>query len=199
MLPPPNLQNNDLVAAIMVNRLLPHTQRKKSVIHLIVLLILCSLFLVPQIYGAFRINHFAFHQAFEEIFDIPPRRLEASESAKLSNSQSELSSITKPNGNETFGACLMLKEDNDLLYEWLAYHYTVLPLRHVYVASDVGNSQDPSEVLRRWTAAKTDLQYWIKNVSDFAHRHGHEYGTADTIQDVHHEFVHRKSLAAQGC
>ena len=26
----------------------------------------------------------------------------------------------------TFGACLLIKDDNQILPEWLAYHYTVL-------------------------------------------------------------------------
>jgi hypothetical protein len=72
-----------------------------------------------------------------------------------------------------FGACLMVKDDNDLLFEWIAYHYTVLPLQYLVVGSDINSTQDPTIVLNRWTQANiTDLQYWVLQPSDFIHRHG---------------------------
>lgn len=98
--------------------------------------------------------------------------------------------------NESFGACLMLKEDNDLLWEWLAYHYTVLPLRYVFVGSDLGNIHDPNDVLQRWTQAKTGLQFWIVNATQFIFRfadfmaiHKHE---EDEKEFAHHYFIHRQ-------
>ena len=36
----------------------------------------------------------------------------------------------------TFSACLLVKDDNQLLPEWLAYHYTVMPLRRLIVGVD---------------------------------------------------------------
>lgn len=36
----------------------------------------------------------------------------------------------------TFAGCLIVKDDNQLLPEWLAYHYTVMPLRHLIIAAD---------------------------------------------------------------
>eukprot|EP00536_Pseudo-nitzschia_multiseries_P002542 jgi/Psemu1/63698/estExt_Genemark1.C_340067 len=67
--------------------------------------------------------------------------------------------------NETFGACLLVKGDNDLLTEWIAYHYAVLPLRHILVLSDAGNPENPTTVLKKWTAANTDLQWWVMDSS----------------------------------
>ena len=96
--------------------------------------------------------------------------------------------------NNSFGACLMLKEDNDLLYEWLAYHYTVLPLRYIFVGSDVGNQQDPADVLQRWELADTGLQYWVHNASWFRERHGihNDNGNGDARSNAHHAFLHRQ-------
>ena len=74
--------------------------------------------------------------------------------------------------NESFGACLMVKGDNDLLTEWIPYHYTILPLRFVLVASDVGNSEDPTDVLKKWTNANTGLEYQVVNTSVFENLHG---------------------------
>jgi hypothetical protein len=36
----------------------------------------------------------------------------------------------------TFSACLLVKDDNQLLPEWLAYHYTIMPLRRLIVGVD---------------------------------------------------------------
>lgn len=123
--------------------------------------------------------------------------------------------------NETFGACLMVKGDNDLLSEWIPYHYTLLPLRYLLVATDVGNSEDPTSVLKKWTTANTDLHWWVLNVSEFETIHG-EYdpkkaeenfykkharpessnGTIDAkmIQDVaHHHLVHKQNAMITYC
>jgi len=36
-----------------------------------------------------------------------------------------------------FSACLIIKDDNIILPEWMAYHYTILPLRRLIVGVDV--------------------------------------------------------------
>ncbi|KAG7352173.1 hypothetical protein IV203_008221 [Nitzschia inconspicua] len=69
--------------------------------------------------------------------------------------------------HRTFGACLMVKGDNDLLTEWLPYHFTKLPLRHLLIATDTDNPEDPQQVLERWEHAHTGLKYKIVNVSEF--------------------------------
>lgn len=52
--------------------------------------------------------------------------------------------------NATFSACLLIKDDNELLNEWIAYHYFVLNLRHLIVAVDPLSSQSPSSILQKW-------------------------------------------------
>jgi hypothetical protein len=73
-----------------------------------------------------------------------------------------------------FGACLLLKDDNELLYEWIAYHYTMLPLGYLAIGIDLGSTQDPMDVLSSWDTID-DLQYWILKPEDFIHRHGNYY------------------------
>ena len=46
-----------------------------------------------------------------------------------------------------FSACLLIKDNNIILPEWLAYHYTVLPLRRLIVAVDTLSHTDPSQIL----------------------------------------------------
>lgn len=56
----------------------------------------------------------------------------------------------------SFSACLLIKDDNDILNEWIAYHYFVLKLRHLIVAIDPLSSQSPTRILRKWSNL-TDL------------------------------------------
>ena len=91
---------------------------------------------------------------------------------------------------DSFGACLMMKEDNDLLYEWIAFHYISLPLRYLFVGSDFGNAQNPWSVLNRWK--DTDLTYWVINATNFAHRHGSTPTWGLDENPDHHGFLHRQ-------
>jgi hypothetical protein len=94
--------------------------------------------------------------------------------------------------NASFGACLMMKEDNDLLYEWIAYHYLLLPLRFVVIGSDEGNTQDPRQVLSRWHN-DTGLQYWVMNSSAFVNRHGPYRRKKQDDKDFHHhQLIYRQ-------
>jgi Glycosyl transferase family 2 len=55
-----------------------------------------------------------------------------------------------PNNATTFSACLLIRDDNDLLPEWLAYHYHALNLRHLIVATDPLSSESPSDIFATW-------------------------------------------------
>lgn len=112
----------------------------------------------------------------------------------------------KPYPN-AFGACLMVKDDNDLLYEWLAYHYTMLPLGRLVVGSDLGNSQDPQEVLSRWRGM--NLESTVLNSDDFINRHGN-YSEAfdrdvpfsneeERTKHHHHALIHRQKGFISTC
>lgn len=106
-----------------------------------------------------------------------------------------------------FGACLMVKDDNELLYEWLAYHYTMLPLGFLVVGSDLGNSQDPQEVLGRWKGL--NLTTRVLEPDDFINRHGN-YDQAFGRKTVfasekertnhhHHALIHRQKGFISTC
>jgi hypothetical protein len=55
-----------------------------------------------------------------------------------------------PLEQDSFSACLLIKDDNDILNEWIAYHYHVLKLRTLVVAMDPSSQTSPSVVLERW-------------------------------------------------
>jgi hypothetical protein len=96
--------------------------------------------------------------------------------------------------NETgFGACLLIKQDNDLLYEWLAYHVMVLPLKYVVVGSDLGNTEDPALVLERYRSVGL-LDYQVLNASVFSDRHGVYRGNySEKALQAGRELVHRQN------
>jgi len=51
---------------------------------------------------------------------------------------------------ESFSTCLMACDDNHRLVEWLAYHWFLLPLRHLVVLSDSKSRTSPEKILERW-------------------------------------------------
>lgn len=99
--------------------------------------------------------------------------------------------------NAAFGACLMMKDDNDLLYEWISYHYLTLPLRYLVVGSDTGNVQDPHEVLKRWSY---EMKYWVLNSTDFIGRHGpYNRKKKDDKDFFHHQLMYRQHAFITTC
>ena len=52
--------------------------------------------------------------------------------------------------DESFSSCLLFNDDNHFLIEWIAYHYTVLPLRRLVIAIDPLTRYPPIEILKRF-------------------------------------------------
>ena len=57
----------------------------------------------------------------------------------------------------SFSACLLVKDDNDILSEWVAYHYHALRMRRLIVAVDPTSTESPDEILERYNRL-TDLE-----------------------------------------
>jgi len=55
-----------------------------------------------------------------------------------------------PEKTDVISACLMVKDDNHILSEWIGYHYSTLPLRHLVVGVDPLSESSPADILRRW-------------------------------------------------
>jgi len=80
------------------------------------------------------------------------------------NSNNNYKNIIINKSNQKFGpamsACLLIKDENPRLIEWLAYHYTVVQLRYLVVAVDPESLTLPREViLQRWMDLM-DIQIW---------------------------------------
>eukprot|EP00814_Leptocylindrus_danicus_P007274 CAMPEP_0116005114 /NCGR_PEP_ID=MMETSP0321-20121206/986_1 /TAXON_ID=163516 /ORGANISM="Leptocylindrus danicus var. danicus, Strain B650" /LENGTH=448 /DNA_ID=CAMNT_0003473507 /DNA_START=66 /DNA_END=1409 /DNA_ORIENTATION=- len=85
-------------------------------------------------------------QHANEIMLLPPQIEKTSNNNILSNH----SNTTRANNQGGAGACLLVKDENPRLIEWLAYHYQILPLRYLVIASDLSSRTRPSDVLHRW-------------------------------------------------
>jgi len=76
--------------------------------------------------------------------------------------QSHDSKINKLKEDEhfSFAACLIVKDDNQILPEWLAYHYTVMPLRHLIVAIDPLSITSPKPIFEKFRELGMDITVW---------------------------------------
>ncbi|CAB9523188.1 expressed unknown protein [Seminavis robusta] len=65
----------------------------------------------------------------------------------------------------TIAACLLARDDNLLLPEWIAFHYTVLPLRHLIIAADPFSITSPEPILGAFREELPDLtiELWTGN------------------------------------
>ncbi|GAX26118.1 hypothetical protein FisN_24Hh009 [Fistulifera solaris] len=55
-----------------------------------------------------------------------------------------------PSKSVSLAACLLIKDDNEILSEWIAYHYFTLNMTHLIVAIDPSSETSPSETLQPW-------------------------------------------------
>lgn len=76
-------------------------------------------------------------------------------------SRSENNAIYKPT-NKTMAACLLVNDDTIKLTEWIAYHYTTLPLSHLIVAIDPNSLLEDKikNVLDLWKGRLQYLDVW---------------------------------------
>jgi hypothetical protein len=66
--------------------------------------------------------------------------------------------------NNSVSACLLVMDDNHRLVEWIAYHYFVMPLRHLILLPDSKSRTSPMEIVQRW---KPYMSIDVWNDGDF--------------------------------
>jgi hypothetical protein len=76
--------------------------------------------------------------------------------------ESQSSNATfKPSGEPfDFAACLLMKDDNVILPEWLAYHYQVLPLRRLIIGLDPFALTSPDKIVEEYRREGMDITIW---------------------------------------
>ena len=64
--------------------------------------------------------------------------------------------------SDSIAACILIKDDNHWLIEWISYHYHVLPLRHLFVVEDPSSRTSSKPILDRWKHL-IEIEYWEDN------------------------------------
>lgn len=92
----------------------------------------------------------------------------------------------------SFSACLMIKDNNVLLPEWLAYHYTFLPLRRLIVVIDPLSHTDPKPIFDAYGSIGMNISIWADDL--FWVDGGNDYEKKNfqiTNETVHEDLRHR--------
>lgn len=66
----------------------------------------------------------------------------------------------------TLSFCLIIKDDNAILNEWIAYHYHTMNMRRLIVAVDPTSQTSPADILKPWKE-HFELDYTIWDDSDY--------------------------------
>ena len=74
--------------------------------------------------------------------------------------------ITRDGSGLEMAACLLIQDQNDQLIEWIAYHYHILPLRHLVVAVDPTSVTSPLQILQRWNKTTTSTSNYDESEHD---------------------------------
>jgi len=108
--------------------------------------------------------------------------------------------------SDHMAACLFMMDDNHFLVEWLAYHYTVLPLRRIIVTVDRNSRTSPREIFDRYqgliniTFLELEDFYTIET-SKRDHYKVHEGNFTDGARELHRKtaFVNRQAPFLAQC
>jgi hypothetical protein len=104
----------------------------------------------------------------------------------------------------SFSACLIIKDDNIILPEWLAYHYTVLPLHRLIVGVDTLSHTDPTPILDAYqtlgmniTTWKND-SFWKDGESSWAKK-DFKISSNTTYDELRERKRHRQNVFYEAC
>ena len=132
------------------------------------------------------------------------------------NSITPLTVESIANRNDGFSGCLVLKDDNDRLSEWIAYHYLTLPLKYLIVAVDPTGKTTPRDIVNVWNGTNTnesddkidvdlgveillwddaDYGHWIDEEMDDIHKHRHRQKTFLAQCQKYHKARNRTWIA----
>jgi hypothetical protein len=94
----------------------------------------------------------------------------------------------------TFSACLVVKDDNLILPEWLAYHYEFMPLRRLIILVDSNSVTSPQHIIDKHQR-HTDLNITTWTDQDILHkatRRAHKkynFNPNATAEEKHRLFI----------
>ncbi len=86
-----------------------------------------------------------------------------------------------------FSACLLIKDSNILLPEWLAYHYTILPLRRLIVGVDPLSHTNPQQIFDSYRSIGMNISIWTNDSFWVDGYEPHEKKDFPITNDTNHE------------
>jgi len=118
-----------------------------------------------------------------------------------SRNNKEIVQVQGPKGVE-FSVCAIIKDDNNNLIEWTAYHYTMINMRHLVLCNDLDSVSSPLDILHRWQNL-TKIDVWdvdkfspprlVNNEKTYV---PYKYRQMDCIQQcIKHFKVHNRTWA----
>lgn len=103
--------------------------------------------------------------------DRPSDAIVSAKNPNLTSDFSSTSALLAANeySESYLSACLLIKDDNDILNEWIAYHYHLWRLRRIVVAVDPTSQTSPRELLQKWKTVfqDTDDSHYTQTNFDF--------------------------------
>ena len=84
---------------------------------------------------------------------------------KKNASHTTITDVKKVPAKVEFAMCAIIKDENNNLLEWTAYHYTMINLRHLIFCNDVDSVSSPLHILDRW---KDLIQIDVWEVNEFS-------------------------------
>ncbi len=104
----------------------------------------------------------------------------------------------------SFSACLLIKDNNILLPEWLAYHYTVLPLRRLIVGVDPMSHTDPQPIFDLYASIGMNITTWRNDsfwVDGYAAHEKKDFPITDETDQktIRERFVYRQKVFYKSC
>ena len=104
----------------------------------------------------------------------------------------------------SFSACLLIKDNNILLPEWLAYHYTVLPLRRLIVGVDPLSHTDPTPIFDSYGSIGMNISIWTNDSFWVDGYEAHEKKDFSITNETDHEglrirYKYRQKVFYKSC
>ncbi len=97
----------------------------------------------------------------------------------------------------SFSACLLIKDNNMILPEWLAYHYTVLPLRRLIVGVDPLSHTDPKPIFDLYESIGMNITVWTNDSFWIDGTEAHEKKVFQITNETDHETLRHRSRHRQ--
>jgi hypothetical protein len=162
------LLSSSSAAASTTYRFLRRTCRRTLVLSVVAVLVM-SLWNVgsaPRYLSQYSMSSTDGYSAVHETYTLLQRQPQQSKEKQQQQPPTAQKTIhwSAHNSSTFMSSCLLWMDDNHYLVEWLAYHYTVLPLRRLIICIDPQSQTSPLSILERYSSrGLMNITIWYEN------------------------------------